>query len=693
MNHFLLEIGTEEIPAGYIVPALNALKSSLVKKLDKARIDHGTAEIFGTPRRLAIIIADVEDRQKSMTTELIGPPAKIGFDENGQPTVAGKKFAEKAGIPIDKIEIKETKKGSYLAAIVNDPGRESIAVLADILPDTITGIPFPKTMKWADFGIRFARPIHTVIALLGDTVVSFVLENIKSSNKTSGHRFMHPEPVVVLSAADYKETLRKAHVIVDIAERREEVEKEVVRAAESLGGRILPDEALLDEVTNLVETPIAVGGRFDENFLQVPDEVLITAMREHQKYFAVVDEKEKLMPCFIAVNNTRAKDLDLVATGHERVLRARLSDADFFFKCDLEVSVEKRIEQLKKVLFQANLGSVYDKAMRMQKLSGFIAKAAEVDHTTLDYLLKAALICKSDLVSNVVVEFPKLQGIIGRVYAFLDGEPEEVALAVEEHYRPAYSGGALPETVTGALLSISDKLDSICGCFSLDLIPTGASDPYALRRQGIGIIQIMRDRDISFSLKSAIEHSAGMFFEKDDDRKIRRTADTVYTFLQRRITHILEEQGLSKDVIASVTEVGIDNIPDVWNRARALEDLKSKPDFEPLAVSFKRVVNIIRKSGYLIAGNVDEALFKHESESALFKELKNVKTKVDDHLENARFDKALLEIASLRGHVDAFFDGVMVMDKDEKIRDNRLLLLNDIANMFGQIADFTKILT
>jgi len=444
---------------------------------------------------------------------------------------------------------------------------------------------------------------------------------------------------------------------------------------------------------------VPVAGKFDETFLEVPDEVLINAMREHQKYFAVVDTDNKLMPSFIAVNNTVARDLSLAAKGHERVLRARLADAQFFYQGDLEVTDDERVEKLKGVLFQAKLGTMYEKIERVAKSGEYLASLVDYrpapdtrDPDLKTQVSRAARLSKADLISQVVGEFPKLQGVMGRIYAIVSGEPPMVAAAIEEHYRPVYSGAPLPKTPVGAILSISDKIDSICGCFSVGLIPTGASDPYALRRQGIGIIQILRDKGFSFSLRELIQNSVAQFGEKSDPENID-LIEKVYRFLQNRIAHLLAEDGFSKDTVAAVLSVSCNNIPETWSRVGALEKLKAKPDFEPLAVAFKRVVNIIKKADDFQAADVDQKLFQHASEPALLAAYAAVKKKVEDHLGKDLFDQALVEIASLRDAVDAFFEGVMVMTDDMAVRRNRLALLGLIATLFGGFADFSKLST
>ncbi|MDP3284491.1 MAG: glycine--tRNA ligase subunit beta, partial [Desulfobacterales bacterium] len=547
METLLLEIGAEEIPAGYIEPALKALSAILLQKLKEERIEHGEAKTFGTPRRLSVMVTGVSTRQAPLTIEVTGPPEKAGFDGAGQPTVAGKKFAEKMGIPVKSIRVKQTEKGSYLCAVKTDPGLESKVVFKNMLPQVIAAIPFPKVMKWADLDVKFARPVQSILALFGKQVISFELGNIKSGRNTFGHRFLHAGKIRISHPDEYVKKLRSARVLADIVERKNDIEKHISEIAAKLDGKILQDEELLNIVTNLVEYPAPVAGRFDKGYLEVPDEILINSMREHQKYFAVTDASGHLLPCFIAVNNTIAQNMQLVAKGHERVLRARLEDARFFYRSDIDISPDVWVEKLKGVLFQAKLGSMYEKTERIEKIAGYIADEISYDPEIKKQALRAARLCKADLVSHVVGEFPKLQGIMGRIYAMNAGEERNVALANEEHYRPSYSGGPLPETPVGAIIGISDKIDSICGCFSAGLIPTGASDPYALRRQGIGIIQIMLEKKFSFSLKALIEKSLLLFQIKNTNER-EKTAEKIYNFLQSRMSYLLAEQGYSKDV-------------------------------------------------------------------------------------------------------------------------------------------------
>ncbi|RJQ70730.1 MAG: glycine--tRNA ligase subunit beta [Desulfobacteraceae bacterium] len=686
METLLLEIGTEEMPAGYIQPALDALASELIRRLNVARIDHGAARTHGTPRRLAVVIEAVAKHQKPVTEKIVGPPERVALDAEGRFTLAAQKFAEKVGLPIDRLSMVDTERGRYLCALVSDKGVRTKDFLLQILPEVILEMPFPKTMRWSDLNISFARPIQSVLALLGKAVIPFALgQRIKSGRFAWGHRFMYHKRVQIQEAGSYTERLRSARVIVSIDERKQMVREEIAAAAAALGGKILPDEALINTVTQLVEIPFASGGRFNKEFLELPGEILITSMREHQKYFAVVNDAGQLMPCFVAVNNTRAKDMALVAKGHERVLRARLSDAQFFYRSDLQQKMDAWNERLKGVLFQAQLGTMHAKSQRVEKVITQLADLAAPQLKSL--AVRAAQLCKADLVSQVVFEFPNLQGIMGRTYAAAAGEHPDVAAAIEEHYRPTYSGGPLPKTLPGALLAIADKLDTICGCFSVGLIPTGASDPYALRRQGIGIVQIMLAHRLTFSLQSAIDFSLKGFHPTDP----KATAEAVLSFIQQRIAHLLAEEGFAKDVIAAAVSVSTDNIPYVWQRVAALQNLRGAPDFEPLAIAFKRAVNILRKNNEAIPDAPEPELFENPSEGFLYEAYRSVKEKVAQQLAAGDPESALRIIAGLRGPVDRFFEDVLVMADEQTLRRNRLALLQAIALLFGSIADFSKI--
>jgi glycyl-tRNA synthetase beta chain len=686
MKTLLLEIGTEEIPASYIDPALAFLSATLTQKLAEARVSHGEVRTLGTPRRLTVIVEGLAARQKSLVSEVTGPPRSVAYDADGRPTMAAVKFAEKAGVAVERLKIKSTPKGDYLSAAVTEAGAATTTLLKKMLPALILATPFPKSMRWADLSISFARPIVSILALYGKSVVGFDLGALRSGRYTFGHRFMHPAKIRIAEPSAYREALRAAHVIADVGERRERIAAEIARAAEEAGGRVLPDEDLLATVTHLVEFPAIAVGRFAEEYLELPDEVLITAMREHQKYFAVVDASGRLRPNFIAVNNTPARDMAVVTRGLERVLRARLEDAKFFYRTDKDVPLDQRVEKLRSVLFQAQLGSIHDKVERIGRLAVFLAERTGGGPELIRHAARAARLCKADLVSHMVGEFPKLQGVMGRVYAKLQGEPPEVAAAIEEHYRPVASGAALPQSPAGAIVAIADKLDTLCGCFHAGLIPTGAADPYALRRQAIGILQILRARDIALPLAALVEAGLKPFAPGAPE-----TAAKLVGFFEGRMANIMAEDGFDKDSVAAVLGVGLEDVPAAWRRLDALQRLKTKPDFEPIAVAFKRVVNIIRKAGESAAGEVAEALFDHPSESALLKAFQEVKTRVREDLAAGRYEQGLMQVATLRGAVDRFFEDVMVMAEDPQVRRNRLALLALIVGLFDTFADFSKL--
>jgi len=688
MNDLLFEICTEELPAGYIQPALNSMCQNLKNALVKARIAHGDIRTMGTPRRLALFISDIAEAQQSQTREETGPPQKVAYDDNGNPKVPAMKFAEKWGKTVDDIFIKEMPKGNYLCLTITDKGSTTENVLPEIMPKIIDNTPFPKTMRWSDYSKSFARPVISLICLLGDTPISFDWGHLKSGQITCGHRFVTHEPLTIKSAKDYETQLAQASVVVDIDKRKQMIASQINQLASELGGQIRTDNDLLAIVTNLVEYPIACAGRFEEYFLEVPSSVLICAMREHQKYFAITQSNGQLMPCFIAVNNTPVKDMALVSKGHERVLRARLSDARFFYKGDLKINLDTRVEKLKGVLFQAQLGTVYDKTIRIQKLSSYLARQVD-DDLILTHVSRAAWLCKSDLVSQVVNEFPTLQGIMGKVYAQKANEDEAVAIAIQEHYQPTHSGGELPKTMVGTLLAIADKIDTICGCFGVGLIPTGTADPYALRRNCIGVIRMINERQLTFSLQEIVEKSVSILMEKRTIKQ-EEVIGAVMDFFQTRMVHILTESGIAKDVATAVLSAEMTSIPDIWLRARALENLKKQPDFESLAAAFKRVGNILKNIDEKSLAEIDPKRFEHDAETELFETSNRLESEIFTLIKEGRFDDALKTIASIRPCVDRFFDDVLVMSSDEVLKNNRLQLLVNISKWFNRIADFSK---
>lgn len=689
MDTLLIEIGTEEIPAGYIEPALQAFSESLVRKLRENRIACGEARIFGTPRRLGVMIPETAGRQEALETEVIGPPLKVARNDQGEWTTAAVKFAEKVKLPVNRLKVQKTPKGDYLCARVREPSEKTPVVVSRLLPELIQAIPFPKTMKWGSLHVRFARPIHFILAMYGKQAISFELGDIRSQKFSYGHRFMAPGRIKIEEPTQYLETLEKAWVIADIERRRDMAAKSVAEEAAKQKGRIIEDPELLDIVTHLVEYPTAICGRFDKAFLELPDAVLITSMKEHQKYFAVQDGRGKLMPCFIAINNTRAKDMDVVRNGHERVLRARLNDARFFYKADLEKPLEAGVEKLKGVLFQAKLGTMYEKTLRVQRLAETLADMSGLNEEKKGLISRAAYLCKADLVTQMVVEFPKLQGTMGKVYALHSGEPKAVAEAIEEHYRPTASGGKLATSIVGALVGIADKLDTICGCFSAGLLPTGASDPYALRRQAIGILLTLKSHKLKWPIETAVIEALRQYGPNEAD--LLKTTRTVMEFFETRLSNLLADAGFSKDVVAAVLSIGLDSMTRIWKRMEAMEQLKRDPDYASLSICFKRVVNIIRKADLAETTRIDPKAFTDPTEMELYRLVEKIGSRCETLCANGKFAQALQQMVKLRGPVDAFFDAVLVMAEDSALRRNRLGLLSRIAGLFAQIADFSKL--
>jgi glycyl-tRNA synthetase beta chain len=687
MSELLLEIGTEEIPSGFIPKALEEMQSLLERGFQSQRIAYKDVKAMGTPRRLVLVAAGVAPAQEGRMVETIGPAKRIAFDPQGNPTKAALGFARGQGIPVEELKVVQTEKGEYVCARKEEKGEETFHLLAGMLPRLIASIPFPKSMRWMDLDNSFARPIHWILSLFDGKVIPFQIGNIASGNVSRGHRFMALGSFQVKDLADYLRRLKNSFVVVNPQERKDLILAEVNKAAAEVFGQVFKDEGLLETVTYLVEYPVALRGGFDKEFLSLPREVLITAMREHQRYFSVCDSQGSLLPYFIAISNTKPRDPRVVIRGNERVLRARLSDAQFFFLEDQKVPLIQRLEGLKKVVYHSKLGTSYEKVMRISALAEFIAQ--RIDPSLLDTVRRAALLCKGDLITGMVGEFPSLQGVMGQVYARLAGEKEEVALAVYEHYLPTAAGGELPTSQPGAILSLSDKLDTIAGCFGVGLIPTGTADPYALRRQTLGIIHIILDQRFSLSLSELVEKSLSFLREKIE-RPSREVQSEVLDFFKGRMQNLLVSRGISADSVEAASAPGFDDLVDLEKRAQSLHDLKKDPDFEPLAVAFKRVVNISKSHP---PGPINPEWFENPAESRLFEAYRSISQKAEESILRKDYPSALKELSLLRKPVDEFFDGVMVMVEDEKARTNRLSLLANISQLFFKIGDFSKIAT
>ncbi len=695
-TEFLLEIGTEEIPAGYIPPALDFLKNALHERLDSKLLFHGEIKNAGTPRRLAVHVQDLALKQPDREIKIMGPPARIAFNPDGTPAEAALGFAKRNNVAVDQLKVEETKKGAYLCIKKTELGKPAIEILAVLLPRLLADIPFPKAMRWGTGKFRFARPIRWIVSLLGNEVVPFEAAGLFSDRITYGHRFMSKGPIILESASfeEYKGLLKEAFCICDVITRKETLVEGAQEAVRAYSGYLLEDNELLELNTFLTEFPSAVCGSFDEKFLRLPDPVLITCMKEHQKYFAVTDRDGKLMANFVAINNTLSSKPDLVKNGHQRVLTARLSDAEFFFKEDTRRNLEDFVPELAGMIFHQGLGTLLDKTQRVQKISEFLA--SELSPRDLQTVRRAAWLCKADLCTEMVGEFPTLQGIMGREYAMLSGEDPTVASAIKEHYLPIRSGGELPRTMPGVLLSIADKIDTIVSTFAIGLKPTGTQDPYALRRQALGIIHILLARKLDLSLKALINESintlGGVLSEIPASLH-----DDITGFFKKRYTIDLISRGLDYDVVEAAVRADFDSLFDCYQRALAINAARNLPEFEPISIAFKRVMNILK--GFP-GGEVDNNLFEEPQEKVLHGAFIQVKEQIYPLLrpetgqtcpDAEQYKEALLLLLSLKPHIDDFFDNVMVMVEDEKLRENRLALLWMIAKLFLKIGDLSTI--
>lgn len=687
-GEFIFEIGTEEIPADYQNDALREFKQRAENSLRENRIDMGEGlEVYGTPRRLVLIGRAVADTQQDTVQEVTGPPKKAAFDPEGNPTKAALGFARKQGMEVGELEILETPKGEYLYVKRMIPGKPTPEVLAEILPRLVADLPWPKSMRWGSLGFPFVRPIHWVLALFNGDIISFEVAGVQSGNSTRGHRFMAPDGRTIAGLDDYLAKTRESFVLIDPEERRRIISEAVTTAAETNSGIPMEDPELLTTVTNMVEWPTAICGGFDQAFLDLPDPVLITAMKKHQKYFAVHEADGRLMPYFVAVNNTRARDEGVVRRGLERVLRARLADADFFFREDRKRPLEARLEDLKNVIYQADLGTSYAKVKRFTRLSEYLAERVAPER--MEDIRLAARLCKCDLETEMVMEFTSLQGVMGREYARLDGHSEEVCRAIYEHYLPDRAGGDLPETIIGAVVGAADRLDTITGCFAVGLEPTGAADPFALRRHALAIIRLIEAFGWDISLQDFVSRSIDILQEE-----ISLEKDDVFTkimeFFRERYKQMMLRSDRKSDLVEAVISVQFDRVNQLRFRIEQLDRFVAESrEFESLVLTFKRVSNILKKQEQDF--EVDPALFRDPSETALWEAYLALKDDVERLMKESNYLEALNLMSGLRKPVDDLFDGVEIMARDDaRLKNNRLGLLQELARFFSNLADLSR---
>ena len=685
----LYEIGTEEIPARYMSTTLEQIKGIAESLLKVNRIAFEEIKSYGTPRRIVLFIKGIAEQQEDLEELVKGPSRKAAYDESGNPSKALLGFLKGQKAELHEAFLQELSGVEYIYYKKQEKGQSTKEVLKTILPNILTSISFPKSMKWGNKSFRFARPVRWLVPILGDELIEFDKDGILCSRYTKGHRVLSKGDIEIRDTSEYFEKLREGYVIVDQEERRSLILKQCMELARGKGGEVLMDEELLEEIVYLVEYPTALLGGFEAEYLKLPKEVVITPMKEHQRYFPVVDKNKKLMNYFITVRNGDNRFLETVQEGNEKVLRARLADANFFYSDDRKNSLENCVEKLKNVVFQETLGTIYDKTQRITAISEYLAEMAGLSYDTRKSLQRSAHLCKADLVTNMVKEFDELQGIMGREYALLQGENEEVADAIREHYLPRFAGDDTPLTVNGSILSISDKMDTICGCFAIGILPTGSQDPYALRRQAIGITSIILERKMHIGLAQLIDTAIKAFAEKGILKGDAKTImEDVIEFFRQRFKNVMIDKGLEYDIIDAVINVNFDDIYDSYLKIKELSKWKNRDEFLSLLGSFNRVSNLASKAKN---SEINPEVFTEKAELELLKAFERVNTEYECRVDSGEYEKALKLMITLKKPIDDFFDNIMVMVEDEDIRNNRLGLLKSIANMMNKIADLGTI--
>ena len=682
----LIEIGTEELPPKALQTLSNAFTNGIVDGLKKASLQADDIVSYAAPRRLAVLLKGIPVKQKDQSVERKGPAKKAAFDAEGNPTKAVEGFARSCGVSPQELEEIDTPKGTWLVFRQQIPGKNTAELVPNIVSQSIAKLPIPKRMRWGASDIEFVRPVHWIIMMLGDQVIPGKILGVPSGNTTLGHRFHHPEPIAIKQASDYAHVLRETgKVVASFSERREEVHKQAKASAEALGGKAHIEEDLLDEVTALVELPVAVSGSFDPSYLEIPQECLISSMQDHQKYFPVVDDKGELLAHFITISNINSSNPDTVREGNERVISPRFSDAKFFWEQDCKVKLESRRDATKKIVFQQKLGTLFDKTERVAQLATTIAEQSGADK---EQARRAAELSKCDLGSEMVNEFPELQGIMGRYYALRDGEPESIANAMQEQYQPGFAGDVIPAGDIGKALSLADKLDTLMGIFAIGMKPTGSKDPFSLRRAALGVLRIMIEGGLDLDLKALLEASANNLADKVDAKE---AIDDTFDYIMERLRAYYQDQGIDAETVEAVASLHPTRPLDFDYRVKAVATFKSLPEAESLAAANKRISNILKKADGHIPASVDTSLFKEPQETALYNAIQEQQRKVSPLFANGEYSGALSSLAGLRDNVDAFFDGVMVMTDDEKLKNNRLALLAQLRNLFLNIADLSRL--
>jgi glycyl-tRNA synthetase beta chain len=685
---FLVEIGTEELPPKVLRRLSETFASGITQRLTDQQLSFGDVTVYAAPRRLAVLIKDLAEQTPDQDVVSWGPPLKVAFNADGEPTKAAEAFARKNGLEVSALAelVENDGQQDKLCVRQSVAGSNTEALLGDIINQSLAALPIPKPMRWGRSRQEFVRPVQWAVLLFGNDTVATNILGLTSGNLSRGHRFHSTGDIQITSPASYRDSLYGAFVMVDFAERRELIRQGVLAAAKTANGQAVIDEDLLEEVTSLNEWPVPLMGRFEEHFLKVPAEALVSSMAQHQKYFHVVDGNNQLMPLFITVANIASRDPQQVISGNERVIRPRLADAAFFYNTDLKVTLETRRESLRKIVFQSELGSVYDKTVRVSQLAKILAPFVGADVAAAE---RAGELCKSDLVSEMVGEFDDLQGVMGRYYALNDGEDPAVADALLEQYLPRFAGDAIPSSATGAALALADRLDTLVGIFSIGQQPSGSRDPFALRRSSLGILRIIIERNIDIDLKVALAAAAQQLALTDTSDEM---LEQVLTYVTERLKAWYRDENITPEVFASVAAMGLSNPLDIDARVKAVDQFSRAPEAVALASANKRVLNILAKQGETkVVPKVDPALFEDPAEIQLAADIERLSRLIAPLVSERNYMAVLAALATLREPVDGFFDGVLVMADNLEIRENRLALLHSLRQLFLNVADISHL--
>ena len=682
-NDFLVELGTEELPPKALAKLSDAFANNLQQSLKNAELSFASIEKFATPRRLAVKINGLQMQQADKFIERKGPAVKAAYKEDGCPTPAAEGFAKSCGVTVDDLEKVETDKGDWLVFRSTAKGVETKALLPDMVTEALSKLPIPKRMRWGNRKAQFVRPVHWLVMLLGNDIVECNILEQEAGRASQGHRFHHPGTIDIPNPADYESLMEtEGHIIPDFLKRQQAIKAQVEQAALKIKGTAIIDPDLLNEVTGLVEWPLAVLGNFDEKFLDIPTEALVSAMKGHQKYFHVIKDN-KLLANFITVSNINTSNVDTVQQGNERVIRPRLSDADFFWNTDRKTPLHHELHKLKTVVFQNKLGTVYEKTQRVVSLSEWLAKTLNADEGLCH---RAAELSKCDLMTEMVGEFPDLQGIMGRYYALYDKENPLVAEAILEHYQPRFAGDAVPPSITGQIISIADKVDTLVGIFSIGQIPTGDKDPFALRRAALGVLRIILEKQLPVDLNQLIKTANNRYKNSSPE-----TVKTVFDFMMDRLKAYYFDLGFRPQIFEAVLATQPTSPSDFDSRIKSVAEFENDAAAESLAAANKRISNILKKHKEIIPEKINSELFELPQETELHNQLNALQSDLDKYAKDKNYGAALKLLSQLKEPIDNFFDNVMVMTDDRNIRDNRLALLSKLYSQFTRIADISRL--